>query len=113
MWLKSLPIAAATAMAMFAVGSPSALADVPLPTANCGTVAGTNCLQFDDFTVYSLALLDLQNGDDGKLGPKSIYHVTTVGIDLQNELVVGTGSSGQGPVNSDLIGGGNVDDAFA
>jgi len=100
-------------MAMFAVGSPSALADVSLPTANCGTVAGTNCLQFYDFTVYSLALLDLQNGDDGKLGPKSIYHVTTVGIDLQNELVVGTGSSGQGPVNSDLIGGGNVDDAFA
>jgi len=82
-----------------------------LPAANCGTVPGTNCLQFQDFTVYSLALLNFQAGA-GPIGPGDPYYVPTNGINLQKALVVGTGVNGAGSINSDILPGGVVDDAY-
>jgi len=111
MRFRSVCMAATTALAMAALGSPAASAAVSLPTAHCGTVTGTNCLNFDDFTVYSLALLNLQAGA-GPISPGDPFDVSTNGTALQNSLVVGTGVSGAGSVNSDQIGGGLVDDAF-
>src|ERR1044072_553881 len=88
-----------------------ASADVILPPPNCGTVAGTNCLQFDAFTVYSLALLNFQAGA-GQISPNDPFAVSTNGISLQNALVVGTGVAGAGGINSDIVSGGLADDAY-
>jgi hypothetical protein len=88
-----------------------ASAAVILPAPNCGTVAGTNCLQFDDFTVYSLALLNFQAGA-GPVTAGDPFDVSTNGINLQNALVVGTGVAGGGSINSDVVPGGNADDAY-
>jgi hypothetical protein len=101
----------AAAVAMVVLASSSASADVSLPNAHCGTTAGTNCLQFDDFTVYSLSLLNLQAGA-GPISPSDPFDVSTNGQALQNSLVVGTGVNGQGSVNTDQIGGGLVDNAY-
>src|SRR5690349_20472399 len=109
MRFHSLLLTGAT-LGLVSFASP-AFADVILPAPNCGTVAGTNCLQFDDFTVYSLALLNLQAGA-GKIGPGDPFAVSTNGIALQNALVVGTGVGGQGSINSDQVPGGNADDAY-
>lgn len=111
MRFKSVCMAATAALAMAVLGPSAALADVSLPTPHCGTVTGTNCLQFDDFTVYSLALLNLQAGA-GPISPGDPFDVSTNGTALQNSLVVGTGVNGAGSINSDQIGGGLVDNAF-
>lgn len=112
MRFKSLFTAAATALIIAVGGSSAASADVALPSANCGTVAGTNCLVFSDFTVYSLALLNLQAGNKN-FTPQSPFYVSTNGTDLQNSLVVGTGVGGAALINSDVLPGGVVDDAFS
>jgi hypothetical protein len=91
--------------------SAPASAGTLLPAANCGTVPGTNCLQFQDFTVYSLALLNFQAGA-GPIGPGDPYAVSTNGTALQNALVVGTGVNGAGSINSDILPGGVVDNAY-
>jgi hypothetical protein len=82
-----------------------------LPAANCGTVTGTNCLQFDDFTVYSLALLNFQ-AQKGQISPNDPFAVSTNGTSLQNALVIGTGVNGAGSINSDIVSGGLADDAY-
>src|SRR5690242_17606773 len=79
---------------------------LPIP-GNCGTVPGTNCLVFDDFTVYSLALLNFQAGA-GPVTAGDPYDVSTNGIALQNALVIGTGVGGSGSINTDQISGGHV-----
>jgi len=112
MRFRSLFTAAATALIIAVGGSTAASADVALPSANCGTVAGTNCLVFSDFTVYSLALLNYQAGA-GALGPQDPFYVATNGSALQNSLVVGTGVSGSGSINSDVLPGGVVDNAYS
>lgn len=104
-----LGLAGPALAAAFAASSPAAAAILPAP--NCGTVAGTNCLVFSDFTVYSLALLNLQAGA-GTIGPGDPFQVSTNGIDLQNAIVINTGVGGQGSVNTDQIGGGLVDNAY-
>jgi hypothetical protein len=77
-------------------------------------VAGTNCLVFSDFTVYSLALLNLQAGNKN-FTPQSPYYVSTSGTDLHNYLVVGTGVSGVAVNNQDLFPStpGVVDNAYS
>jgi hypothetical protein len=112
MRFKSLFTAAATALIIAVGGSSAARADLALPSANCGTVAGTNCLVFSDFNVYSLALLNYQQ-NFGKLGPQDPYYVSTNGTDLDNALVIGTGVGGNSLKNSDILPGGVVDDAFS
>jgi hypothetical protein len=111
MRIKSIfGLSAAAFGAALALSAPASAAPF-LPPANCGTVAGTNCLQFQDFTVYSLALLNFQ-AQQGPIGPGDQYAVSTNGVALQNALVVGTGVSGAGSINQDLNLPGGVDDAY-
>ena len=110
MRFHSLLLTGAALGLVVAFASPAS-ADVILPAPNCGTVAGTNCLQFDDFTVYSLALLNFQAGA-GPISPNDPFAVSTNGIALQNALVVGTGVAGAGSINSDVVPGGLADDAY-
>ena len=105
-----LGLSAAVLGVALACSAPASAA-VILPAPNCGTVPGTNCLQFQDFTVYSLALLNFQAGA-GPIGPNDPFAVSTNGIALQNALVVGTGVGGQGSINSDQVPGGNADNAY-
>jgi hypothetical protein len=107
----SISLLTSAAFGMALACTTPASADVILPAPNCGTVAGTNCLQFDDFTVYSLALLNLQAGA-GAISPSDPFAVSTNGTALQNALVIGTGVNGAGSLNSDVVPGGNADDAY-
>src|SRR6266702_5858458 len=92
--------------------APASAGTVTLPIpGTCGIAGGNNCLVFDDFTVYSLALLNYQAGS-GDVNGNDPYAVSTNGTALQNALVVGTGVSGQGSINTDQIGGGLVDNAY-
>jgi len=111
MRFHSISLLSAAAFGLALACAAPASAAVILPPPNCGTVAGTNCLQFDDFTVYSLALLNLQAGA-GKIGPSDPFAVSTNGTALQNALVIGTGVAGAGSLNSDVVSGGNADDAY-
>jgi len=111
MRFQSILAGSAFGMALACTSFSAASADVILPPPNCGTVAGTNCLQFDDFTVYSLSLLNFQAGA-GTIGPSDPFAVSTNGTSLQNALVVGTGVAGAGSLNSDVVSGGNADDAY-
>ena len=97
---------------------PASAATVTLPPANCGLGPTNNCLIFDNFNVYSMALLNLQAGF-GNISPGDPFDVSTNGKDLQQALVIGTGVGGAGSLNSDqfiMNGGtlpnGSVDDAY-
>jgi len=105
-----LGLTAATFSVALAFSAPAS-ADVILPAPNCGLGPTNNCLQFSDFSVYSLALLNFQAGA-GPIGPSDPYAVSTNGTALQNAIVVGTGVSGAGSINSDIVGGGLADDAY-
>jgi hypothetical protein len=87
----------------------TASADVVLPTPNCG-LSG-NCLAFDDFTVYSLALLNFQTGN-GTLHPNDPYYVKSTGSDIANDIVIG--SSDANAINNQDIASiaGKVDNAY-
>ena len=107
-------LSAITTMLAVSLACSPASADLtgPLPDPNCGTTAGTNCLVFSDFTVYSMDLLNYQqtghviNGNDPFL-------VKTSGDDIHDALVVATGVNGTTAYdNSDVIGGGKVDQAY-
>jgi len=85
---------------------------LPLGTSTCGTAPGTNCLVFDQFTVFSLALLNYQAGF-GDINGNDPYAVDTNGTALDKALVVGTGSGGHQD-NTDLgLPAGTVDNAYA
>ena len=108
--LRTLLKVGGAVLALASAGAIPAHAAPVLPQANCGLGAGNNCLQFSDFTVYSLALLGFQKGE-GTLGPGDTYYVESNGINLQNALVIGTGISGAGSSNQDKVPGA-ADDAF-
>jgi hypothetical protein len=110
MRFKSVFTAAATALVIAVGGSSAASADVNLPTGNCGFAATNNCLVFDDFNVYSLAVLNYQT-TGGNIKPGDPYDVSTNGNALRDALVVGTGVSGA-VNNLDVIPSGAVDDAY-
>jgi len=107
----SIPVLAGAVFGAALACTTSASADVILPPPDCGLAGTNNCLQFSDFSVYSLSLLNFQAGA-GPIGPSDPYAVSTNGISLQNALVVGTGVSGSGSINSDIVGGGLADDAY-
>ena len=111
MRFTSIPVLAGAVFGAALACTTSASADVILPPPDCGLAGTNNCLQFSDFSVYSLSLLNFQAGA-GPIGPSDPYAVSTNGISLQNALVVGTGVSGSGSINSDIVGGGLADDAY-
>ncbi len=105
MRMKSLIGLASAAFAITLAGaSPASAGTVTLPlgTATCGTGPGTNCLVFDNFTVFSLALLNYQAGA-GDVNGNDPYAVS---------LVIGT-SPGGALDNTDLgLPAGSVDNAY-
>jgi hypothetical protein len=105
-WLGLTVPAFAAALAT----STPASADV-LPAPNCGFAATNNCLVFDDFTVYSLALLHFQIDPADKVGPGSPFYVASSPGALKDFLVVATGPTGAVATNTDVVGGGLVDNA--
>jgi hypothetical protein len=50
---------------------------------------GVNCLQFGDFNVYSLPLLDLQSGGDGVPNPGDPFFFSSTYGQIQNYTIVG------------------------
>jgi hypothetical protein len=112
MRFRSLFAAATTALVIAVAGTSTASADIFLPTGNCGLAATNNCLVFDDFNVYSLAVLNYEF-NQSPIKPGDPYDVSTNGSALQNALVVGTGVNGAGSINSDVITNGGVDDAYS
>lgn len=55
--LSALAFAATIGWAGVAHGAATMQTFTPLPIANCGFTQTNNCIQFGDFSVYSLALL--------------------------------------------------------
>jgi len=83
---------------------------VVLPDADCGLGPTDNCLQFQDFTVYSLALLNFQATGD-PLGPGEPFYVESTPGALGDDLVVATGPEGAVTDNGDVAGN-TADDAY-
>ncbi len=111
MRFSSVCRAATAALFIIVAGSSAALADILLPSGNCGLAPTNNCLVFDDFTVYSLAVLNQQAGY-GPISPSDPYNVDTNGNALQNAIVVATGVGGTAVNNTDVLPIGTVDDAY-
>ena len=90
---KSYLAMTSAVLALSVLGGAAAQADVvALPTANCGTGATNNCLIFNQFTVYSLALLNFQAGA-GPVSPGDPYYVKSNGSDIAADIVIGSGDS--------------------
>lgn len=86
--LTTLAIASACA----GLSAQAAAAPVLLPTANCDGSPAANCLKANDFNVFSLALLDLQNPNGGyniSASPGQIAPYTIIG---QNNGQEGAGN---------------------
>src|SRR5262245_39130381 len=84
-WAKHLSISGVMAVALAGLAPHSAQAAVQLP--DC--VDPVNCLVFDDFSVYSLALLNaITNSDD-------FDQRSTPGFLKQNAITIGTGAGGK------------------
>jgi len=98
MRFKSVCMAAATALAMAALDSPAAFADVPCQRPIAASRPATTVCNLT-FTVYSLNLLNLQ-ATGNTIHPGDPFDVSTNGIALQNSLVVATGVGGAGAINS-------------
>lgn len=82
---------------------PTASALVSLPSPDCGTGATNNCLQFGDFSVYSLALLNFgATGSASNPGPGDPFYVKSspgeLGVD--GYIVYGTGTNNNGVVTN-------------
>src|SRR5690348_9837621 len=86
---------AAAGVAMGLAGGSAQALDV-LPACQ----VGVNCLQFGNFNVYSLPLLDLQSGGDGVPSPGDTYFFSSTFGSIQNDTIVG--------INNGQSGGGNI-----
>jgi len=90
----------------------------PLPTANCGLAQSNNCVQFGDFSVYSLALLSAQTKyfysgiiPTTNPNPGDPYYVASSPGELGNNgyIVYGTGTNNNNVVTNGA--GTLIDDA--
>nr|WP_315241447.1 PEP-CTERM sorting domain-containing protein [uncultured Albidiferax sp.] len=87
------------------LGCSSAMADFVLPAAPC---TGSNCLQYTDFSVYSLALINLQGGGSGAPTTGQPGFVSAATGQIQNYVVVGVNAQGV-EVNTNIAG---IDNAY-
>jgi hypothetical protein len=83
----------------------SAMAWPILPAAPCN---GNNCLQYSDFSVYSMALINLQGGGSGSPTNGEPGYVDAQAGHIKDFIVLGSGAAG-GPVTTNVAG---VDDAY-
>jgi hypothetical protein len=72
--------------AFLIVGAGVAQATTTLPTP---CQVGINCLQFGDFNVYSLPLLDLQNGGTGVPKPGTQFFFSSTYGAVKNDTIIG------------------------
>ncbi|MCP5367821.1 MAG: PEP-CTERM sorting domain-containing protein [Hyphomicrobiales bacterium] len=86
-----------------------ASADLVLPAADCGFGPTNNCVVFDDFTSYSLALSNFQAGY-GDLSVGDPFRVATSPGQIANYLVIG--SNANVAINNQDLGIGNVDNGY-
>lgn len=72
----------------------------PLPAPDCGITVTNNCIQFGDFSVYSLALLAAQAGAIPPFNTTDPYFVQSSPGELANPgyIVYGTGTGNPGVV---------------
>jgi len=84
----------------------SAMAWPILPAAPCD---GNNCLQYSDFSVYSLALINLQGGGSGSPTNGEPGYVDASAGQIKDFVVLGSGAVG-GPVTTNIAG---VDNAYS
>jgi hypothetical protein len=71
------------------LGAQSASAVETLPDPDCGLGPTNNCLIFDDFTVYSLALINFQTGNgDVNNQNEDPFFVASSGNEIANALVI-------------------------
>ena len=84
--------------------SPAAYADLTaLPAPNCGVGAGFNCLQFGDFSVYSMALLNFgATGVAANPNPGDPFYVKSAPgeLGMDGYVVYGTGTNNAGAVTN-------------
>ena len=90
--------AVAAASLVFTCGSASA--DFVLPAAPC---TGNNCLQYTDFSIYSLALINLQGGGSGAPTNGQPGFVAASPGQIQDYAVVRVNASG-GPATTNVAG---------
>jgi len=93
-------ICAAVMLGLAATGS--AKADVALPAPSCGLGPTNNCLIFNQFTVYSLALLNFQSGN-GTISPGDPYYVPSNGSSIAADIVVASSDANDVPLTIALI----------
>lgn len=84
------------------VGAGAAQATTSLPAC----VPGVTCLQFGDFNVYSLPLLDLQNGGTGVPKPGTPFFFSSTYGSIKNDTIIGINNgncttTGNPPATSD------------
>lgn len=74
----------------------------PLPAPDCGTATTNNCIQFGDFSVYSLGLLAAQAGAVPPFNTTDPYFVQSSPGELANPgyIVYGTGTGNLGVVTN-------------
>ncbi len=93
------------AVSSFAMTLGSAMAWPVLPAAPC---TGNNCLQYTDFSVYSLALINLQGGGSGSPSSGQAGYVDASDGQIANYVVIGTGSGGATLTNTSGVDDGYV-----
>lgn len=105
-------VLAAFSLILGLAASPSASALTYLPNPDCGLTPGKNCLQFGDFSVFSLALLNFAaTGNAANPNPGDPFYVKSAPGEIKepNYIVYGTGASGQ-DVTQNALG---MDNSFA
>ncbi|WP_448211822.1 hypothetical protein [Colwellia sp. MEBiC06753] len=89
---------------------PPSQAGVMVPNPDCGFTGGSNCLVFDDFTVFSMSFL--QFNETGSLKPVSgdTYYIDSSPGKIDDDIVIAS-SPASATNNSDISATG-IDDAF-
>ena len=104
-------LAAATAIGLSGLGAAHATMQsfTPLPTPDCGLTQANNCIQYGDFSVYSLALLYAQEtyATTGTIpttnpNPGDPFYVSSSPGELGNNgyIVYGTGTNNNNVVTN-------------
>ena len=101
--LSKSTLAAAILSAFAFVGMPNeAEAQVDLPDANCGITLANNCLQFGDFSVYSLGLLSFYQKEFNLFqGSDFIYKPNEATVNIIDGAGTGTQAQGSGTAIDD------------